>query len=66
MLAIRIESDWDTDDGEGRTVEVTIVERRLPSEDPLESTRYFAADDVASLKRYVSRLIDEKSSLFVR
>lgn len=66
MLQIRIESGWDTDDGEGRTVEVTVVERRLPSEDPLESTRYFAADDVESLKRYLSGLIDEKSHLFVR
>jgi len=66
MVAIHIESGWDTDDGEGRTVEVTVVERRLPSDDPLESTRYFSADDVDALKRYVLRLIDEKSSLFVR
>ena len=66
MVAIHIESGWDTDDGEGRTVEVTVVERRLPSDDPLESTRYFSADDVDALKRHVLRLIDEKSSLFVR
>lgn len=66
MVRIVIESGWDTGDGEGRTVEVTVVERHLPSEDPLESTRYFAPDDVESLKRYVARLIDEKAPLFVR
>lgn len=66
MIAIHIESGWDTGDGEGRTVEVTVVERRLPSEDPLESTRFFSPDDVEGLKRYVAELIDEKSALFVR
>lgn len=64
-IEIRIESTWDTDDGEGRLVEVSVAERRRPSEDPLEGSRYFASGDVAALKRYVSELIDRKRSLFM-
>jgi len=64
-IEIRIESTWDTDDGEGRRVEVSVAERRTPSEDPLEGSRYFASGDVAALKRYLCELVDRKSSLFV-
>lgn len=64
-IEIRVESTWDTDDGEGRLVEVSVAERRRPSEDPLEGSRYFASGDVASLKRYLSELIDRKRSLFM-
>jgi hypothetical protein len=64
-IEIRIESTWDTDDGEGRVVEVSVAERRKPSEDPLEGTRYFASGDVGALKQYLSELIDRKRSLFV-
>ena len=64
-IEIRIESTWDTDDGEGRRVEVSVAERERPSEDPLEGSRYFASGDVAALKRYLCELVDRKSSLFV-
>jgi hypothetical protein len=64
-IEIRIESTWDTDDGEGRRVEVTVSERRHPAEDPLEDTRYFASGDSERLKRYLSDLIDRKLSSFM-
>ena len=64
-IEIRIESAWDTDDGEGRRVEVSVAERQRPSEDPLEGSRYFASGDVEALKRYLCELVDRKSSLFV-
>jgi hypothetical protein len=63
-IEIRIESAWDTDDGEGRRVEVSVAERERPSEDLLEGIRYFASGDVEALKRYLCELIDQKSSLF--
>lgn len=63
-IEIRIESTWDTDDGHGRRVEVTVVERRHPAEDPLEHSRFFATGDRDSLKRYLSGLIDDKAFLF--
>ena len=63
-IEIRIESAWDTDDGEGRRVEVSVAERESPSEDVLEGSRYFASGDVDVLKRYLCDLIDRKASLF--
>ena len=63
-IEIRIESAWDTDDGEGRRVEVSVAERERPSEDPLEGSRYFASGEVDALKRYLCELLDRKSSLF--
>jgi hypothetical protein len=44
---------------------VTVSERRHPAEDPLEHSRYFASGDVASLKEYLSRIIEEKKDLFL-
>jgi hypothetical protein len=64
-IEIRIESTWDTDDGEGRLVEVSVAERERPSEDPLEGSRYFASGDVEALKQYLCDLLDRKASLFV-
>jgi hypothetical protein len=64
-IEIRIESAWDTDDGEGRRVEVSVAERERPSDDLLEGSRYFASGDVEALKRYVCQLLDRKSSQFV-
>jgi hypothetical protein len=64
-IEIRIESSWDTDDGDGRRVEVTVSERRDPAEDPLEDTRYFATGDLERVKQYVSHLIDRKSASFM-
>jgi protein-arginine kinase activator protein McsA len=63
-IEIRIESSWDTDDGEGRTVEVTVCERAHPAEDPVEDTRYFAGGDREALKRYVFELVDAKWTSF--
>jgi ribosomal protein S27AE len=64
-IEIRIESTWDTDDGEGRRVEVSVSERECPSEDLLEGSRYFASGDIEALKRYLCELLDRKSALFV-
>jgi hypothetical protein len=64
-IEIRIESTWDTDDGEGRLVEVSFAERRTPSEDPLEGSRYFASGDVVALKAYLCDLLDRKATSFV-
>jgi ribosomal protein S27AE len=64
-IEIRIESTWDTDDGEGRRVEVSVAERQRPSEDPLEGSLYFASGDVAALKQHLCDLLDRKASLFV-
>lgn len=64
-IEIRIESTWDTDDGEGRSVEVSVSERERPSEDPLEGSRYFASGDVDALKSYLCEVLDRKSSLFL-
>ena len=64
MIEIRIESDWDTDDGEGRAIEVRVITRRAPDDDPSEDSRYFAAHDLEPLKDYLSRLIDRHSGDF--
>jgi hypothetical protein len=64
-IEIRIESTFDTDDGEGRRIEVSVSERERPSEDLLEGSRYFATGDVEALKRYLCEILDRKSSLFV-
>ena len=64
-IEIRIESSWDTDDGEGRRVEITVLQRNHPSEDPIEDTRYFASGDVEAIKNYLATLIDRKSRAFV-
>ena len=64
-IEIRVESSWDTDDGDGRTIEVTVTTRRHPSEDPTEDTRYFAAAESDELKQYLCDLIDEKAAFFV-
>jgi hypothetical protein len=64
-IEIRIESTWDTDDGEGRRVEVTVSERLHPADDPLEDSRYFASGDVEKLKLYLAELIERKRTLFL-
>jgi hypothetical protein len=64
-IEIRIESSWDIDDGEGRRVEVTVAGRERPEDDLLEHSRYFASGDVDKLSRYLSRLLEEKRSLFL-
>jgi hypothetical protein len=64
-IEIRIESTWDTDDGEGRRIEVTVAERERPSDDPLEGARYFASGDLEALKRFLQEIIDRKAALFM-
>jgi hypothetical protein len=63
-IEIRIESTWDTDDGEGRRIEVTVAERERPSDDPLEGTHYFASGDLDALKHFLTEVIDRKAAFF--
>lgn len=63
-IEIRVESSWDTDDGEGRTVEVSVSERDHPWEDPWENSCWFAGGDLEKLKRYLCQLIEEKAARF--
>ncbi|HSF18883.1 MAG TPA: hypothetical protein VLK65_25385 [Vicinamibacteria bacterium] len=63
-IEIRLESSWDTDDGEGRTVEVSVTARRHPSEDPAEDSRYFASGDVEAIKRHLCELVDRRHGDF--
>ena len=64
-VEIRIESSWDVSDDDGRRVEVTVLERRHPSEDPQEDSRFFASGDTTKLKNYLCQLIDRKAKLFL-
>ena len=63
-IQIQIESSWDSDDGEGRTIEVTVSERTAPWEDPSEDSRWFAGGDLERLKSYLCRLVDRKAERF--
>lgn len=64
-IEIRVESSWETDDGEGRKVEVLVSERNNPWDDPREDFRWFAGGDLERLKRYLCRLIDERAESFL-
>ena len=64
-IEIRVESSWDTDDGEGRTIEVSVAEREHPWEDVEESTHWFAGGDLERLKGFLCGLIDDKAARFV-
>lgn len=64
-IEIRIESSWETDDGEGRTIEVATVERDRPGDDPIEDSRWFAGGDLEALKRYLADLVDRKADRFL-
>jgi hypothetical protein len=64
-IEIRIESSWETDDGEGRTIEVATLERGEPAEDPVEDSRWFAGGDLEALKRYLTELVDRKAFRFL-
>ncbi len=63
-IEIRIESSWQTDDGEGRSIEVLTSERGHPGEDPSEDSKWFAGGDLADLKRYLTELVDRKAECF--
>lgn len=64
-IEIRIESSWDTHDGEGRTIEVATLERDHSGEDPAEDSRWFAGGDLDALKRYLIELVDRKANRFL-
>jgi hypothetical protein len=64
-IEIRVESSWETDDGEGRKVEVLVSERQNPWDDPREDSRWFAGGDLIPLKDYLSRVIDERAESFL-
>jgi hypothetical protein len=64
-IEIRIESSWNTDDGDGRAIEVTSRERDRPGDDPVEDSRWFAGGDLEALKRYLAELIDRKADRFL-
>ena len=64
-IEIRIESSWQTDDGEGHSIEVSTSERSHPGEDPSEDSRWFAGGDRGELKRYLTELVDRKAQCFL-
>lgn len=64
-IEIRIESTWETDDGEGRTIEVVTRERAHPGQDPGEDSHWFAGGDLDALKRYLADLVDRKAGYFL-
>ena len=62
MLEIRILADPDEDDGSGRTVEVRLVARPRPDEDPLEDSRLFAAGDRRRIVALVAEMLERHAS----
>lgn len=58
MLEIRILADPDEDDGSGRTVEVRLIARPRPDEDPLEDSRLFAAGDRERIVAFVAEMLE--------
>lgn len=64
-IEIRIESSWETHDGEGRTIEVATLERDHSGEDPAEDSRWFAGGDLDALKRHLIELVDRKANRFL-
>ena len=62
MLEIRILADPDEDDGSGRTVEVRLIARRRPDEDPLEDSRLFAAGDRERIVAFVAEMLERHTA----
>ncbi len=62
MLEIRILADPDEDDGSGRTVEVRLIARPRPDEDPLEDSRLFAAGDRERIVGFVAELLERHAA----
>ena len=62
MLEIRILADPDEDDGSGRTVEVRLIARPRPDEDPLEDSRLFAAGDRDRIVAFVVEMLERHAS----
>lgn len=62
MLEIRILADPEEDDGSGRTVEVRLIARPRPDEDPLEDSRLFAAGDRRRIVASVAELLERHTA----
>ena len=62
MLEIRILADPDEDDGSGRTVEVRLIARPRPDEDPLEDSRLFAAGNPERIVAFVAELLERHAA----
>jgi len=62
LLEIRILADPDEDDGSGRTVEVRLIARPRPDEDPLEDSRLFAAGDPERIVAFVAELLERHAA----
>ena len=62
MLEIRILADPDEDDGAGRNVEVRLIARARPDEDPLEDSRFFAAGDRERIVAFVAEMLERHAS----
>lgn len=62
MLEIRILADPDEDDGSGRTVEVRLIARPRPDEDPLENSRLFAAGDRERIVAFVAEMLERHAA----
>ena len=62
LFEIRILADPDEDDGSGRAVEVRLIARPRPDEDPLEDSRSFAAGDRERIVASVAAMLDRHAS----
>ena len=62
MFEIRVLADPDEEDGSGRTVEVRLIVRPRPDEDPLEDSRLFAAGDRDRIVAFVAELLERHAS----
>ncbi len=63
MFEIRVLADPDEDDGSGRTVEVRLIARPRPDEDPLEDSRLFAAGDRERIVAFVAELLERHAGM---
>ena len=62
MLEIRILADPEEDAGSGRTVEVRLLARPRPDEDPLEDSRLFAAGDRERIVAFVAEMLERHAA----
>jgi ribonuclease BN (tRNA processing enzyme) len=62
LLEVRILADSEEGDGSGRTVEVRLIARPRPDEDPLEDSRFFAAGDREGIVAAVTELLERHAA----
>ena len=58
MFEVRVLADPDEEDASGHTVEVRLIARPRPDEDPLEDSRLFAAGDHERIVAFVAELLE--------